>query len=68
MAEPIADKAGKFLLNMWRANRAVLLEAGVLPQHIATAGLCTITHPDIFYSHRICGNERGSLAAFIALR
>ena len=53
---------------MWRANRAVLLEAGVQPQHIATAGLCTISHPEIFYSHRICGNQRGSLAAFIALR
>ncbi len=68
VAEPLADKEGKFLLNMWRANRAVLLEVGVQPQHIATAGLCTISHPEIFYSHRICGNQRGSLAAFIALR
>ncbi len=68
VAEPIEGRAGKFLLNMWRANREVLLESGVLPQHIATAGLCTISHPEIFYSHRVCGDQRGSLAAFIALR
>lgn len=68
VAEPLEDKPGKFLLNMWRANRAVLLSAGVLPQHIAIAGLCTISHPEIFYSHRVCGNQRGSLAAFITLK
>lgn len=56
-----------YLLDLWRANRVSLLRAGVLPEHISIAGLCTISHPDIFYSHRVQGNARGSLAGFITL-
>ncbi len=65
---PIADKDGKFMLDMWRANRTVLMQSGVLAENIHIADLCTIEHADIFYSHRIVGNERGSLAAVIMLK
>lgn len=60
--------AGKYMLDMWRANRAVLKECGVEDSNIHTAGLCTIEHPDIFFSHRVLGNQRGSLAAVMMLK
>lgn len=64
----IPDKApGKFLLDLWRANRALLLAAGLLPENITIGGLCTVCHPEIFYSHRVQGNNRGTMAAMIML-
>lgn len=58
----------KYLLDLWRANRVAMLEAGMQPRHIAIAGLCTISRPDIFYSHRVQGNARGAMAGFIMLK
>lgn len=65
---PDAAAAGKFLLDLWRANRCQLLAAGLLPQHVAISGLCTICHADIFYSHRVQGEARGALSAVIMLK
>ncbi len=64
----VRQKPGeKYLLDLWEVNRAVLLAAGLLSEHIAVAGLCTRCRPDVFWSHRAAGTRRGSLAAFIAL-
>ncbi len=68
VAEPREDIPGKYLLDLWRANRCVLLDSGLPPQNIAIAGLCTICHPQVFYSHRVQGNARGSLAALMMLK
>lgn len=68
VAEPREDIPGKYLLDLWRANRCVLLDSGLPPQNIAIAGLCTICHPEVFYSHRVQGNDRGSLAALMMLK
>ena len=68
VAIPRPEFPGKYLLDLWRANRCVLMEAGLPPENIAIAGLCTICHPDIFYSHRVQGNDRGALAAVIMLK
>ncbi|MDO4581682.1 MAG: peptidoglycan editing factor PgeF [Bacillota bacterium] len=62
-----ADGTGRFLLDLWRANRQILLEAGLLAEHIIIGGLCTICNPQLFYSHRLQGAERGSMAACICL-
>lgn len=61
------DKNGKYHIDLWETNRRILLEAGVLEEHITVTDLCTRCHPDVFWSHRATGGERGSLAAFIAL-
>lgn len=45
--------------DLWRANRWVLERAGV--KHIETAGLCTVCHPDEWYSHR---GEKGKTGRF----
>ncbi len=58
---------GKYHIDLWQVNRNWMLKAGLLPEHITVTDLCTRCHPDLFWSHRKIGNDRGSLAAFIAL-
>ena len=59
---------GKYQLNLWKANESVFLESGILPEHIAVTNVCTHCNPDILFSHRTTGNERGTLSAFLALK
>lgn len=61
-------RSGKYQLDLWEANKKVLEEAGVKPANIHTAGICTMCNPDHLYSHRVMGNHRGNLAAFLSLR
>lgn len=60
-------KNGKYQLDLWRANQAVLAEAGVCKENIAVTNLCTHCNPDILFSHRSTGTARGNLSAFLAL-
>ncbi len=54
-------------VDLWKANETALLAEGVLPQHITVTDLCTKCHPDVFFSHRLMGEARGSMAAFLEL-
>ena len=65
---PPATQNGKYNINLSEINRRLLLEAGVLADHIETTHLCTTCHLDWFYSHRRQGRNRGSMAAFIAIK
>lgn len=59
---------GHYMLDLWEANRLLLMEAGVRASNIVVTDLCTKCHSDDFYSHRVMGTKRGSLAAVMALR
>lgn len=59
---------GKYLLDLWKANKRVFLEAGILPEHISYPGICTCCNPEILFSHRASGGKRGNLGAFLGLR
>lgn len=59
--------AEKYQLNLWRANEIVLLEAGVLPEHIAVTDICTCCNPEVLFSHRASHGKRGNLGAFMCL-
>lgn len=59
---------GKYQLDLWGANRRVLLNAGILPEHLAVTNVCTKCNPDLLYSHRVMGDKRGNLAAFLSLK
>ena len=67
--ELLEEKAGgKYQLNLWRANEIIFLEAGIRPEHIQVTDICTHCNPELLFSHRTCGDERGNLAAFLCLK
>ncbi|MBQ8683053.1 MAG: peptidoglycan editing factor PgeF [Clostridia bacterium] len=57
----------KVHIDLWAVNRRFMLESGVKAENITVTDLCTRCHPDVFWSHRATGGQRGSLAAFIGL-
>jgi hypothetical protein len=66
--EILLDKGkGKYQLDLWATNAIVLREAGILPEHLSVAGLCTCCHPDLLFSHRASHGKRGNLGAFLML-
>lgn len=62
------DGDGRLRLDLWLANRDQLLRAGVLPENISQARLCTASHPGVFPSYRRDGRGTGRIAAVIRAR
>jgi hypothetical protein len=58
--------AGRWLLDLWRANADQLLEAGLREEAIDRLDLCTFCRDDLFYSYRR-GAGSGRLATVAAL-
>ncbi|MCI8661238.1 MAG: peptidoglycan editing factor PgeF [Lachnospiraceae bacterium] len=61
-------KNGKYQLDLWRANEIIFSEAGVARENIHTTDICTHCNPELLFSHRTVGTERGNLAAFLCLK
>lgn len=61
------DGADQLSLDLWRATRDQLEAAGLSPERIHVAGLCTITHRDRFYSYRADGPGTGRMAGAIRM-
>lgn len=59
---------GKYQLDLWKANEIMLLNAGVLKEHIEVTRLCTHCNSDRMFSHRKTGDKRGNLGAFLCLK
>ena len=59
---------GKYQLDLWKANEAVCLSAGIQPQHISVTDVCTCCNPDRLFSHRASGGKRGNLGMFVMLK
>ncbi len=60
-------KPQKYQLDLWKCNELILLQAGILPEHLEITDLCTCCHPEVLFSHRATGGKRGNLGAFIML-
>ncbi|BAK48064.1 uncharacterized ACR protein [Clostridium sp. SY8519] len=60
--------AGRYQLNLWEANRRILMEAGVPGPQISVTGLCTCCNRKLLFSHRATQGKRGNLAAFLGLK
>ncbi len=58
----------KYQLDLWLANKIVLLEAGILPQNIEVTDICTCCNSEYLFSHRASMGKRGNLGAFLELR
>jgi polyphenol oxidase len=58
---------GKYRVDLWQLNKRMLQSAGVPESRIFVTDLCTQCHPDVFFSHRVHGRQRGSLAGMISI-
>jgi purine-nucleoside/S-methyl-5'-thioadenosine phosphorylase / adenosine deaminase len=54
-------------LDLRKANRGQLLDAGVRPQNIFVSDLCTACRPDLLFSYRKQGAESGRMMAVIGI-
>jgi YfiH family protein len=59
------SRAGRVMLDLWSANEALLVDAGVAPGSIENPRLCTACHPELLYSYR--RGNRGRLVTLAAL-
>lgn len=59
---------GKYQLDLWEANRKIMMEAGIRESHISMPGICTRHNPEFLFSHRASKGKRGNLAAFLGIR
>ena len=57
----------KLYFDLWQANRAQLLAAGLPENNIETAGVCTMCRNDLFYSFRREGPGCGHFGLLAAL-
>lgn len=51
--------------DLWQANYDQLVAAGVAPENISVARLCTMTYADAFHSYRAVGARAGRMIAAI---
>ncbi len=66
--EAVPSFEEKYHVDLWECNRRFLLDAGLLPEHITVGGVCTMCESSLLFSHRKTRGQRGSNAAFLALR
>lgn len=62
------DQPDKYLLDLWQANKIVLLEVGITEEHIEVTDICTCCNSSYLFSHRASAGKRGNLGAFLELR
>lgn len=62
-----AKANGKYNLNLWEANRLQLAEAGILPDRIDVAGVCTSCNNRQFFSYRADKGKTGRIAALLCI-
>ena len=61
------ENEGDYYIDLHGVNEEILVRCGIKRYNIENSRICTMCHPDIFFSHRMMGNERGSMAGFISL-
>lgn len=58
---------GSLKADLWQANRLVLIRAGLRPEHIETAGICTACRAEDYFSYRASRGRTGRMAALMML-
>lgn len=59
---------GKYQLDLWRTNEIVLLEAGIMQEHLSVTNICTCCNEKLLFSHRASQGRRGNLGAFLCIK
>lgn len=63
----VEGEGGKALIDLWRANCLMAFAAGVPEANVVVSGWCTVSHPELFFSHRRDRGRTGRLLAGIIL-
>ena len=58
----------KYMLDLTGINEQVLLNNGIKAENISACRICTCCNTDMFFSHRVHGNKRGTMASLIMNR
>ncbi len=58
---------GKYLFDLARCNRDLMIRAGMDADRITLGGVCTMCRGDLLYSHRGTGGKRGVHGAFLRI-
>lgn len=58
---------GHYFIDLHSINEEILVNAGILRNNIENSHICTMCNPDMFFTHRLMGNKRGSMAGLISL-
>lgn len=61
------NKEGKYKIDLQRINYELLTSCGIKNKNIEIADVCTMCNNELLFSHRVMGNERGSLAGIMEL-
>lgn len=59
---------GKYFLDLTGLNELVLQQNGILKENISSCNICTCCNTQDFFSHRVMGKNRGTMASFIMKR
>ncbi len=59
---------GRFFADLVGMNLKILTECGIYEDHIDSQSICTCCHPELFYSHRRQGEQRGTMMSVIVKR
>lgn len=59
---------GRARLNLWEANRKVMVGAGIMTDNVELASTCTCCNPEMLFSYRGSGGVTGRMGAFVMLR
>jgi purine-nucleoside/S-methyl-5'-thioadenosine phosphorylase / adenosine deaminase len=62
------ENSDKGYLNLWKANKQILLDSGIPENQIEIAEICTYSNSELFYSARRDGVKTGRLATGIMLK
>lgn len=58
----------KFKVDLWEANRQILMGSGIRSENIDVLRLCTMCNSELLYSYRSHGENTGRMAAVIMLK
>jgi YfiH family protein len=63
-----SNRAERTRLNLWKANLNILVEAGIKPNNVQLANICTCCSPGLMFSYRGENGTTGRMGAFIMLK
>lgn len=58
----------KFKIDLWKANKLMLMDMGVPENNITISGFCTKCNEDLFFSYRRDKGRTGSMSAIMEVR